>query len=93
MSDMQYTRDEWDSALESAELFEWDSIDAGEKHGPLAQWLCDQAIDHDHVERDPEIIAAAFEALGAGGETEFSPEQLIDTLNSYRGDGVTHRFG
>jgi hypothetical protein len=89
MSDVRYSRDEWDNALEAAEIAEWDSIDAGEQHGPLAQWLCDQVIDHDKVERDSERIEAAFVALTENDEDEFSAERLIDVLNSYRGETVS----
>lgn len=88
MSDVKYSRDEWDGALEAAELHEWDSIDAGEQHGPLAQWLCDQVIDHKNVDRDEQRIEAAFIALTERGEDEFSPERLIDVLNSWRGETV-----
>lgn len=88
MGDILYSRNEWDAALEAAEIAAWDAIDAGEQHGPLAQWLCDQVIDHDKVERDDQRIEAAFVVLTGRGETEFSPERLIDVLNSYRGETV-----
>ncbi len=81
--DLAYSREEWDAALESAEAFEWDPIDAGEKHGPLAQWLCDQVIDHDVVGSDPDVITVLFEALADNGEVEFSPERLTDVLNQW----------
>jgi hypothetical protein len=83
-----YSREEWDAALEAAEFAEWDSIDAGEQHGPLAQWLCDQVIDHDKVERDEQRIEAAFVVLTERGEAQFSPERLITVLNSRRGETV-----
>jgi hypothetical protein len=86
--DVTYSREEWDGALEAAEIAEWDSIDAGEQHGPLAQWICDQVIDHDKVERDDQRIEAAFAVLTERGETEFSPERLIDVIKSFRGETV-----
>lgn len=88
MNDIKYTREEWDASLEAAEFAAWDAIDAGEQHGPLAQWICDQVIDHDNVDGDDQRIEAAFEVLTERGETEFSPERLIDVLNSYRGETV-----
>ncbi|QBZ72203.1 hypothetical protein SEA_KRADAL_317 [Streptomyces phage Kradal] len=88
MSDVRYSRNEWDNALEAAESFDWDSIDAGEQHSPLAQWLCDQVIDHAKVERDEQRIEAAFAVLTERGEDEFSPERLITVLESYRGETV-----
>lgn len=86
--DLMYSRDEWDAALEAAEVASWDAIDAGEQHGPLAQWICDQVIDHDKVQRDDQRIEAAFVVLTERGETEFSPERLITVLNSYWGETV-----
>lgn len=86
--DHAYSKTEWDGALEAAEVADWDPIDAREQHGPLAQWLCDQIIDHGKVNRDSGIIEAAFTALTERGEAEFSPERLIDVLNSYRGETV-----
>lgn len=84
MSDVRYSRDEWDGALEAAELWEFCPTDSGERHGPLAQWIADQVIDHDKVDRDPELITAAFDRLTENGEDEFSPERLIDVLNTGR---------
>ena len=84
MSDVRYSRDEWDGALEAAELWEFCPVDSGEKHGPLAQWIADQVIDHPKVDRDPELIIAAFDRLTESGEDEFSPERLIDVLNTGR---------
>lgn len=81
--DLAYDREEWDAALEAAELHEWDPIDSGEKFGPLAQWLCDQVIDHDVVGNDPDVITVLFEALADNGEDEFSPERLTDVLNQW----------
>lgn len=88
MNDFTYSRDEWDAALEAAETVEWDSIDAGEQHGPLAQWICYQTIGHYKVERDDQRIEAAFAVLTERGEARFSPDRLITVLNSYRGDTV-----
>lgn len=78
--DMVYEREEWDSALEAAELYEWDPIDAGEKHGPLAQWLADNVYDHDVIGCDPEMITTIFEVLENEGEDEFTPERLMEVL-------------
>lgn len=86
--DVRYELEYWRGALEAADLYGWDSIDAGERHGPLAQWLCDQAIDHDNVQRDDQRIEAAFNALESKGETEFSPERLTDILWSFNGETV-----
>lgn len=86
--DIAYSREEWDAALEAAKIAEWNAANAGEQHGPLAQWLCDQAIDHEKVKRDDQRIEAAFEVLTDRGESEFSPERLIDVLNSFRGETV-----
>lgn len=82
--DFAYDRAEWDAALEAAELYEWDPTDAGEKFGPLAQWLADQVIDHPKVDRDRDLIVAAFDRLTEAGEAEFSPERLIDVLETGR---------
>lgn len=84
--DVTYSRENWESALEAAEIADWDPIDAGEQHGPLAQWICDQAIDHEKVDRDDGVIEAAFVALADRGEREFSPERLITVLDSHRGE-------
>ncbi|MCP9209560.1 hypothetical protein [Streptomyces cucumeris] len=88
MDNLRYSRDEWDSALEAAESLDWDPVDAEEQHSPLAQWLCDQVIDHDKVERDVARIEAALNVLTERGEGEVSPERLIDVLNSYQGETV-----
>lgn len=88
VNDILHTREEWDSALEAAETAEWDPVDAGEQHGPLAQWICDRVIGHEKVERDHRRIEAAFVALTEHGETEFSPERLVTVLNSFRGETV-----
>lgn len=82
--DFAYDRDEWDAALEAAELYDFCPTDSGEKFGPLAQWISDQVIDHDKVNRDPELITAAFDRLTENGEDEFTPERLIDVLNTGR---------
>lgn len=86
--EFNYNKDEWDAALEAAETAEWDPIDAGEQHGPLAQWLCDQVIDHEKVARDSDRIEAAITVLADSDELEFSPERLITVLDSYRGETV-----
>lgn len=86
--DVNYSKTEWDGALEAAETADWDPVDAGEQHGPLAQWLCDQVIDHGKVNRDDGIIEAAIAVLANKGEAEFSPERLITVLDSYRGETV-----
>lgn len=82
--DFAYDREEWDAALEAAELYDFCPVDSGEKFGPLAQWISDQVIDHDKVNRDPELITAAFNLLTMNSEDEFSPERLIDVLNTGR---------
>lgn len=82
--DFRYEREEWDAALEAAELYDWCPTDAGKKFSPLAQWIADQVIDHPKVGRDPELIVAAFDRLKDAGEDEFSPERLIDVLNTGR---------
>lgn len=86
---LRYSKTEWESALEGARESDWDSIDAGEQHGPLAQWLCYQVIDHENVGRDDQRIEAAFIVLAEHDEDEFSPERLIDVLNSWRGETVS----
>jgi hypothetical protein len=81
--DFAYPKEEWDAALEATEVHEWDSIDAREKHGPLAAWLADEVFDHDVIGRDPEVITSVFEALEDAGEDEFTPERLIAVLNRW----------
>lgn len=84
--DVRYTREEWLDAVEAAKLHEWEEIDAGEKHGPLAQWLCRDAYTHDRVGCDVDVITAAINALKIKGEEEFSPERLVDVFWSYGGE-------
>lgn len=86
MNDVAYDRAEWLSAIEGAELAEWDEIDAGEQHGPLAEWLCREAYDHDEVRRDVDVITAAVNALRDAGREKFSPDTLITVLWSNLGE-------
>ncbi len=84
----EYYRNEWDNALEAAEGADWDPIDAGEQSGPLAQWICDEVIDHVNVGRDDRRIEAAFNLLTGRGEEPFSADRLITVLGSWRGETV-----
>jgi hypothetical protein len=84
--DLKYSREEWLSAVEAAELYEWDEIDAGEKHGPLAEWLCRDVYTHEKVDHDVDVITAAINALRVQGEEDFSPERLVTVLWSHIGE-------
>lgn len=89
MSDnVTYGLDYWRDALEAAGIESWCPTDSLEKHGPLAQWLCLDVIDHEKVGRNEAIIEAAFEALKEKDETEFSAERLMTVVLSYRGETV-----
>lgn len=86
--DVRYELDYWRDALEAAEFRDWCPTDSLEKHGPLAQWLCNEVIDHEKVDRNREVVEAAFDALKGKGEVEFGPERLMTVILSYRGDTV-----
>jgi len=86
MSDVLYGRDEWLGAIDAAETAEWDEIDAGDRHGPLAAWICYDAIDYDQVGRDVDVITAAVNALRDTGRDVFSTDDLIKVLRSSLGE-------
>lgn len=87
-----YTLEEWAEALEEAEFRAWCPTDSREKSGPLAEWICDEVIDHKNVGYDTDIVEAAFGAFRTRHAEEFTPQQLNAMLDAYSGDGVQHRF-
>ena len=85
MSDVLYSVDEWNKALESAENNYFDGTDAEAESGPLAAWLCEQ-YTHDKVSQDSEVLEAVINVLEDQGYDAFSPETYMTVLLSYRGE-------
>lgn len=88
MSNIMYTISEWYSALDSAEVNDFDPVDSGEDHGPLAAWLCEQ-YTHEKVNQNGEILEAVISVLEGEEHEAFSPETFLTVLLSYRGDTET----
>ena len=89
MSDILYTVDEWNNALESADIHEVDPLASETDGGPLAGWLSEQ-YTHDKVGNDAEILEAVINVLENEGHDAFSPETFFTVLLSYRGDTETY---
>lgn len=88
MSDIMYSVYEWYSALEAAEVNEFDPVDAGEDHGPPAAWLCEQ-YTHEKVNHNEEIMEAVISILDKEGHDAFSPETFMTVLMSHQGESET----
>lgn len=85
MSDVMYSINEWNKALESADNNSFDSVDSGAEYGPLASWLCEQ-YTQEKVGQDPDILEAVLNVLENHGYDKFSPELFLTVLGTYRGE-------
>lgn len=83
--DVPYTADEWRMALEAAEMYNFDSVVAGEKFGPLAAWLADEYTE-DKVDRDTDRLRAVIDALTGAGHDAFTPEMFHTVVLSARSE-------
>ena len=88
MSDILYSVDEWNNALEAAENNEFDPVDSENDGGPLAGWLAEQ-YTHEKVGQDAEKLEAVISVLENEGHDEFSSETFMTVLLSYRGETET----
>jgi hypothetical protein len=79
--DVAYSKNEWEDAIEAAELYDFCDIDAGEKHGPLAGWIA-REYSSELIECDIDKVRAAVEVAFSGEREGLAPERLVDILNA-----------
>lgn len=88
MSDIPYTIDDWNNALEAAENNDFDPVDSEQGDGPLAGWVAEQ-YTHPKVNKNVEVLEAVINVLQQHSHEPFSTKMFMTVLLSYTGDTQT----
>lgn len=85
MTEILYTIDEWNNALEECKINEWNEEDTEQEVGTLGFVLCD-AYTGEKVDGDETILEAVVDVLSEEGHDAISTETFFTVLLSYSGE-------